>query len=149
MRNRLLLLVLGPTNYTSLEPVDAKSLLLDWLPGDLVLCSNHWCLSSELAARECSKETDKVSGFHSLRVSGGDEISLLMPSLVLGIVSLLLGVTSGCISIITGWMLMASPGGLSSAHSPGTSKGISGPFKAVFAEWNLRFFSREWWGLRP
>jgi hypothetical protein len=29
----------------------------------------HWCLVSELAAKECSRQIVKVSGFHSLRVS--------------------------------------------------------------------------------
>jgi hypothetical protein len=38
---------------------------------------------------------------------------------------------------------MASPRGLSSAHTPGTSKGISGPFKAVFTECNLHSSSWE------
>jgi hypothetical protein len=39
---------------------------------------------------------------------------------------------------------MASPGGLSSAHIPGTSKGISGPFKAVSTECHLHSSS---WGV--
>jgi hypothetical protein len=47
-------------------------------------------MASEMAAREYSRQIDKVPGFHSLRVSGGDEISLLVPSLGLGIASFLL-----------------------------------------------------------
>jgi hypothetical protein len=43
-----------------------------------------------------------------------------------------------------GGMLAASPGGLSSAHTPGTLKGISGPFQAVFTECNLHSSS---WGV--
>jgi hypothetical protein len=66
MRNRLLLLVSGPAKCTGLEPLGAESLLLDRLSGDLALGSNHWCRASELAAREYSRQTDKVSAFHSL-----------------------------------------------------------------------------------
>jgi hypothetical protein len=55
----------------------------------------------------------------------------------------LIGVTPGFISTATGGMLTASPGGLSSAHTPGTLKGISGPFKAVSTECNLHSSSRS------
>jgi hypothetical protein len=91
MKSRLLLLVSGKAKCIDLEPQCAESLLLDWLPRDLALGSNRWCLASELASRECSRQIDKVLRFRSLRVSRGDEISLLMPSSKLGIVSLLLG----------------------------------------------------------
>jgi hypothetical protein len=73
-----------------LEPPGAESLLLDWLPGNLAVGGSHWSLASELEARECFRQIDKVSGFHSLRVSGGDEISLFVPSSGLGIVLFLL-----------------------------------------------------------
>jgi hypothetical protein len=37
---------------------------------------------------------------------------------------------------------MASPGGLSSAYSSRTLKGISGPFKAVSTEFKLHYSSQ-------
>jgi hypothetical protein len=40
-------------------------------------------------------------------------------------------------------MLMASPGGLSLAHTPRILKGISGPFKAVSTKFNLYFWGSD------
>jgi hypothetical protein len=45
---------------------------------DLALGSNQWCLTSVLTASECSRQIDKVSRFHTLRVSGSNEICLFM-----------------------------------------------------------------------
>jgi hypothetical protein len=69
MRSRLLLLVSGPVKCMGLEPLGAKSLLLNWLLGDCALGSNHWCLASGLAVRGYSRQIGKVLRFHSLRVS--------------------------------------------------------------------------------
>jgi hypothetical protein len=51
-------------------------------------------------------------------------------------------VTLDFISITNGGMLIPSPGGLSSAHTSGTLKGISVPFKGVSTECNLHSSSQ-------
>jgi hypothetical protein len=52
-------------------------------------------------------------------------------------------IISRFISITTGRILMANPRRLFSTHTPGTSKGIFGPLKAVSTEYNLHSSSQE------
>jgi hypothetical protein len=105
---------------------------------------NHWCLTPGLAVRECSRQIDKVSGFHSLCLSGGGEIFCVL--IRIGYYLSLTRVTPSFLSITTEGMFKASPRGLSSAHTLGTLKGISGPFKAVSTEYYL--YSSSWGVMR-